>query len=91
MRRNQLFNIAPKTTGIEDTYRTLTAITFYVGVNNSSKIFAITNVREKICMLSVPVGAIIPWLNVPTILELFALQQVYYNKIEKKTFGFSLP
>ena len=47
-------------TGIEDTYRTLTAILFQVEANNSSKIFAITNIQEKICRVSVPVGSIIP-------------------------------
>ena len=35
MRRYKWFNITPKTTGMEDTYRTLTAIPFQVGVNNS--------------------------------------------------------
>ena len=37
--------------GIEDTYRTLTAIPFKVGVNNSS----IVSIREKVCQVSVPV------------------------------------
>ena len=58
MCRNQSFNIAPKTTGIEDTYRTLTTIPFHVGVNNSSQNIAIINIQEKICRVSVAVESI---------------------------------
>ena len=34
-------------TGLEETYRALTAIPFQLGVNNSLKDFAITNIRKK--------------------------------------------
>ena len=73
MGRNQSFSIAPKMTGIEDTYQTLTAISFQVGVNKSSKIFVIINIREMICRVSVPVGSIIPWFVYRYYLEMFHL------------------
>ena len=41
--------IALRTTGVEDTYRTLTVFPLQVGVKNSLKYFAITNIREKNC------------------------------------------
>ena len=53
--RNRSFNHACGTTRVEDTYRTLTAIPFKVGENNSSKIFVIVSIREKICRVYVPV------------------------------------
>ena len=55
MRHNLSFNPACKTTGVQDACRTLTAIPFKVGVNNSSKIFAIVCMREKAFRVSVPV------------------------------------
>ena len=43
----QSSNLASRTTGVEDTYRTLTAIPFQLGVNNSLKTFACTGKQEK--------------------------------------------
>ena len=48
MRRNYSPNIANGTTNVKDTS------------NNSSKYFAVTNIRENICGVSVPVESIIP-------------------------------
>ena len=56
---NYLFNKAPRTTGVEYTSNTDT-ILFYIGANNSSKNFAITNIQEIICRVFVPVESIIP-------------------------------
>ena len=44
-----------RTTIIEDTHLTLAAIPFKVEANNSLICFAITNIREKTCRVSVPV------------------------------------
>ena len=52
--RNRSFNHACGTTRVEDTYRTLTAIPFKVGENNSLKIFVIVSIREKIRRVYVP-------------------------------------
>ena len=65
IRRNQSFNIALKTTDIEDTYQILT-FPFTVGVNNSSKTFAITKIRDKINRVSVPQSSI-PQLQIITV------------------------
>ena len=50
-----------RTTGVEDTHLTLKAIPFQVGVNNSLNLFVVTNIRGKICQVSVPVASVIPW------------------------------
>ena len=55
-------NLAFKTTKVKDTKLTPAVIPFYVGQNNSLNFFAITNIREKSCRVSVPVSTIIPWL-----------------------------
>ena len=52
-------NLAFRTTIIEDTHLTLAVIPFKVEANNSN-FFANTNIREKICRVSVPVRSIIP-------------------------------
>ena len=62
MHRHQSFNIAPKTTGVEDTYPMLKAIRFHVKVNNSSKNLAFSNIREKVWRVSVSVETIIPFV-----------------------------
>ena len=49
------------TTIIEDTHLTLAVIPLKVGANNSLIFFAITNIWEKICRVSVPFQSIIPW------------------------------
>ena len=48
-------NLTFITTIIEDTHLTLEGIPFKVEANNSSNFFAITNIREKNCRVSVPV------------------------------------
>ena len=53
MHHNYSFNTAPRTASVEDTYPTLTAILFQVGVNNSSKDF------RKICQAFVPVKSLV--------------------------------
>ena len=60
-----------KTTGIEKTYRT----SFYVGVNNSSNNFAITNIWEKICRFFVSVGSIILWFF--EVVYYFIIKQIF--------------
>ena len=47
-------------TDVEDTYHTLSAILFQVGVNNSLKVYAFKYTREKICRVFVPAESIIP-------------------------------
>ena len=39
----------------EDAYQTLNAVSFEVSVNNSSKIFAIVNIRKEFCRVSISV------------------------------------
>ena len=52
-------NLAFRTTRVDDTHLTLAANPFWVGVNNS--FFAVTDIREKVCRVPVPVRFIIPW------------------------------
>ena len=40
------------TTGIEDTYRTLTGITFEAEVKNSLKLFAVAGIQERVSVLA---------------------------------------
>ena len=47
MRRKWSFNPACRTTGVQDTYQTLTAIPFQVEANNSSKVFAMSAYETK--------------------------------------------
>ena len=54
MRRNKPGNLAFRTTIIEDTHLTLAAILFNVEANYSIVFFAITNIREKNCRVSIP-------------------------------------
>ena len=61
MRRNKPGNLAFRTTIIEDTHLLLAAILFTVEANYSIVFFAITNIREKNCRVSIPVKSIIPW------------------------------
>ena len=56
-------NLAFRMNIIEDTHLTLAVIPFKVEANNSFNFFAITNTREKICRVSVPVQSIIPWVK----------------------------
>ena len=44
-------------------YQSPTAISFQVEVNDASKNLATTNIREKVCQVSVPAEFIIPWLS----------------------------
>ena len=54
-------NLELKTISVEGAYLSLAAITFQVGVNNSLNAFAVTDIREKICQVSVPVESAINW------------------------------
>ena len=60
VRSNRSSNLAFRTTVVEDTHLTRAVIPFKVGANNSLIKIAITNIREKICRVSVPVQSIIP-------------------------------
>ena len=56
--RNRSLNLTFRTTGVENTCQMITAISFKVGVNKSSKIFVIVSIREKYgrvpCISSIP-------------------------------------
>ena len=54
-------NLAFRMTIIKNTHLTLAVIPFKVEANNN--FFAIRNIREKICRVSVPLQSIIPWLE----------------------------
>ena len=47
-------------TGVDETIQKLTAISFWVGVNNSLKNIVFTRIREKIFQVSAPVEFLIP-------------------------------
>ena len=51
------FSLAPQLIVVEDTHLTLAVILFKVGASYS---FTITNIREKIYQVSIPVQPIIP-------------------------------
>ena len=55
MRRNKSDSLTRLTTDAEDPYQPFT-ILLKIRVNNSSKIFTITSIREKFCRDSVPVN-----------------------------------
>ena len=71
-------NLAFKTTIIEDAHLTLIGILSKVEANNSLFFFVITNIREKICRVSVPVHIYNSLLFPAADLE---LRPHYYNML----------